>query len=239
MNNVPIKGIIVTGHYAAGKGVVSAQIQQLLESHFPSLAIVHEKDRFFLNVAVLRDVNDQNAPRPGIEGLHSTIRDIGPPLVFDIKDGSLHLEAHTNMIQAINNTEGGILRIQEIACGPDIPSFGFRQNGAHLVSLLSDHGVKEDALIIEVFAPYRVRHERNLYRSDKVSEEIMAVAALDGGGVFEVRQHLGNNYYHLDNTGDHKLLDQVHLAFETFIRPNIETTLKLIEGNQNSMRWRK
>lgn len=233
----PIKAIVITGHYAAGKGDVAIELLPRIESNFPLFTCTPQTDREFLNAAVLRDVYDRSAIRPGVEGPHSIIRDLGPPLVFDVKDGTLHRDAHTNMVASIPDTPRHELRILEIATGPDVPSFGLAQSGAHLVSLLSNFGVIDHTLVIDVYAPFSVRKERNAGRLDRVSDEIMNVAAIDDGGLAEVRHLLGGHYFQLDNSEDGQLLQQVSLVFESFIRSNLETTARLLERNTWHTGW--
>lgn len=235
----PIKAIVVTGHYAAGKGDVAVELLPLLEKHFPSLTCSIETDREFLNAAVLRDVYDEQAPKPGVEGPHSVILDAGPPLVFDVKDGALHLEAHRDMVARILRTQDGTLRVQEIASGPDVHAFGLFQSGKHLVNLLEQFGATDRTLVIDVYAPFSVRVERNAKRPDKVSDEIMNVAAIDGGEVLEVKHLLGDHYYLLDNSDDGLLAQRASDMFESFIRPNIEVTARLLEGSARTSVWRR
>lgn len=239
MNTFPIKAIVITGHYAAGKGDVAKTLLTLLEKDFPLLTCFYETDRAFLNAAVLRDVYDEQAPRPGIEGPHSIIRAVGPPLIFDVKDGSLHHEAHINMVTSILETPKGILRVQEIASGPDVPDFGLYQSGVHLVRLLKQVSATDHALVIDVYAPFSVRLERNERRPDRVSREIMEIAATDGGELSGVQHLLGDHYYQLPNEDNGGLFERVSGVFRDFVRPKLEATIRTLEGKGNMQGWNR
>lgn len=239
MNTSPIKAIVITGHYAAGKGDVAARLLPLLTKRFPSLTCLFRTDRELLDEAVWRDVYDEQAPKTGTEGPHSIIRDIGPPLVFDVKDGTLHRETHTSMVEGIRNTPRGELRVLEIASGPDVAGFGLLQSGHHLAGLLRQFDATEHTLVIDVYAPFSVRMERNARRPNRVSEEIMRIAASDGGRVFDVRHILASRYYLLDNTDNGGTARRVRETFGAFVAPSLETTAVLDEGNARPTGWRK
>lgn len=238
MNDSPIKGIVITGHYAAGKGPVGLALRELLSRDFPSLKLSLQKDRTHLEAAVRRDVTDMHAPQPGVEGPHSIIRQLGPPLVFDVKDGSLHHEAHTNMIRSIGESEDGHLLLLEIADGPDVSSFGLRQTGEHLVGLLHQFDVMGHTLVVEVDAPYDVRYERNQRRDDRVSDSIFEIAAADGGEVYAMTTYsLGDRYYRLSNGDNGDVAPRVATAYQDFVRPRIEQTVQLLEGAGRPPGW--
>ncbi|MBI5620605.1 hypothetical protein HY949_02420 [Candidatus Gottesmanbacteria bacterium] len=227
MSDSLIKGIIVTGHYAAGKGDVTNYILALLDQHFPSLNSTLETDREYLNAAVLQDTGRQ----------HSTIIHYGPPLVFNVKDGTLHHEAHINMVRSITEAPSRSLRVLEIATGPDVPSFELYQSGKHLTELLTQLGAIDHTLVLEVAAPYSVRLERNAQRPDRVSDEIMAVAATDGGEMYKVKHLLENHYHRLWNGDNGGLSQRVLQTFEQFIKPHIETSVAMFEGNAGRAGW--
>ena len=180
-----------------------------------------QRDRDLLDQFVLADVNRE----------HSIIKDIGPPLVFDVTDGYLHDQVHRSMIEGIGSTPVGIFKVLEIASGPDVTAFGLSQSGAHLVSLVDDYQVFDRILFVDVFASENTRFRRNRQRPDFVSEDIMQIAASSGGELSLVAHLLGDHYWQINNDTDGDITDRVVSAYEEFIKPNLEKTVRMLEGN--------
>ncbi len=220
MSDLPITDAIVTGHYSAGKGPVARMLQAWISQNHPTLDCQFIRDRELLEIEVLADT----------ERRHSTINRLGPPLQFDVKDGSLHNIVHRSMIQGIHQTPSGIFQIREIATGPDAVDFGLYQSGDHLIELIEEYDVLSRTLIIDVFASKETRFARNLKREDSVSQFIMEAAAGDGGELSRVAQRLGSHYYFFDNDQDGDLEPRVFDAYQKFVRPHLEGTFRNLEG---------
>lgn len=221
MSDSPISAIIVTGHYSAGKGPVARMLQDLISRDVTNLTCTFQRDRDLLDQFVLADVNRE----------HSIIKDIGPPLVFDVTDGYLHDQVHRSMIEGIGSTPVGKLQILEIASGPDVTDFGLYQSGAHLVGLIDDYQVFDRTLFVDVFASKNTRFRRNIQRPDFVSEDIMRIAASSGGELSLVAPLLGSHYWQINNDTDDDITDRVVTAYQDFIKPHLERTVSMLEGN--------
>lgn len=221
MSDTHISAVIVTGHYSAGKGPVARMLQDFISRDLINPTCTFQRDRDLLDQFVLADVNRE----------HSIIKNIGPPLVFDVTDGSLHDQVHRSMIKGIGSTPEGTLKILEIASGPDVPSFGLSQSGAHLVGLVDDYQVFNRALFVDVFASENTRFRRNSQRPDFVSEDIMRIAARSGGELSLVANSLGDHYWQINNDQDGDITDRVVTAYLDFIKPHFERTVSMLEGN--------
>lgn len=229
MSDSPISAIIVTGHYSAGKGSVARMLQDFISRDLINPTCTFQRDRDLLDQFVLADVNRE----------HSIIKDIGPPLVFDVTDGYLHDQVHRSMIEGIGSTPVGTLKILEIASGPDVPGFGLSQSGAHLVGLVDDYQVFNRTLFVDVFASENTRFRRNRQRPDFVSEDIMQIAASSGGELSLVASSLGNRYWQINNDTDGDITDRVATAYQEFVKPYLERTVSKLEGNSHPTGWRK
>lgn len=221
MSDLPISAIIVTGHYSAGKGPVAKMLQDFILKDCPDLSCSFVRDRDLLDLAVLADTSRQ----------HSIIKELGPPLVFDVTSGYLHDQVHRSMLKGIMNIPQGECQILEIASGPDVTDFGLYQSGAHLVQLVDKYDVFDRTLFMEVYASETTRSRRNKQRLDFVSENIMKIAACSGGELSLVAQVLGDRYWQIDNDKDGDNTDRVVSAYKEFIKPNLERTVRMLEGN--------
>ncbi len=184
-----ISNIIIAGNWAAGKTQFIVRLRNYVDGEKGINSIHLDSDRFHFEDVVFRDTQNGTVNSDGsITGPHSILvkRAERGHTIFRALDGNLFNEEHKQMVIALKDTRPGEVRIVEYATGPNT-SFQkgevLDQSGHLIVETLIKSGALRSTLLLELSAPYELRHDRNLKRWDPVDETAFERYGQSGGQI--------------------------------------------------------